>query len=383
MRRLIRILYKRILKPILFLFPADYVHVYFLKLGNFIGRYSLLKNIVGYTFNYKNNILSQKILGIHFPNPIGLAAGFDYDADLPNVLGRVGFGYDTVGTVTNLYYGGNTFPMLDRLPKSRSLLVNKGFKSNGIDKVLKKINKIKKEIPLGISLGVTNKKYSSEEEMLEDIYNNFLKANREDKFDYFEINISCPNLIHLPDNFEKFDTPNGLRHLLDKLEKVNLSRPAFIKMHSEKSVEETIALCEIAREYDYVSGFIFSNLVKDRANIYLDKSELDKFQNHKGNFSGKPVAELSNNLISEVYKKYKNVKKENGEQRFIIIGCGGIFEAEDVYEKLKRGASLVQMITGMIYEGPSQISIINRDLARMLKRDGFKNINEVVGSYYK
>lgn len=383
MKKFIKILYKNILKPILFLFSADSVHKLFLKLGFFLGRFNFFKFIIRKIFNYKNKSLEQNVLGIDFKNPIGLAAGFDYDADLPNILGDVGFGFETIGTVTHDFYAGNKFPMLDRLPKSKSLLVNKGFKSNGIDKVLNKIKKSKKSLTLGISIGTTNKKYESEEEMVENFYDAFKKALSEKSFHYFEINISCPNLIHLPENFEKFDTVNGFTRLLQKISTLNISKPVFIKMHCEKSVQETLNLCEVAKNYNFISGFVFSNLVKDRNNLKLDRYELEKFKYFKGNFSGKPTQDLADNLLSEVYKKYKDEKREDGSDRFILIGCGGIFDTKDVYEKIKRGASLVQMITGMIYEGPSQISIINKELVELLKKDGYKNISLAIGSYYK
>ena len=377
MRKIIKFIYKKIIKPVLFLIPADYVHVFFLKSGRFFGKYFLTKKITNLIFAYKNKSLEQNILGIDFKNPIGLAAGFDYDADLPGILNDVGFGFQTIGTVTNLYYQGNAFPMLGRLPKSKSLLVNKGFKSNGIDYVLKKISKRKKDFPVGISLGTTNKKYEKEEDMINDFYSSILKAEKENYFDYFEINISCPNLINLPENFVKFDTKEGLKNLLDKLSEIKLSRPAFIKMYCEKTVEETLALCEVAENYNFISGFIFSNLVKDRNNKYLNRGEIEKLKNYKGNFSGKPTEELANNLISAVYKKYQDTN------RFIIIGCGGVFEAKDAYEKIKRGATLIQMITGMIYEGPSQIGLINKDLVKLIKKDGYQNIYEVIGIYNK
>jgi dihydroorotate dehydrogenase subfamily 2 len=373
----IKLVYKKIIKPILFLFSADSVHVFFLKTGNFLGKYSFTRSLTKSIFSYKNKILSQKILNINFDNPIGLAAGFDYNADLLNILPGVGFGFETIGTVTNLKYEGNPFPMLGRLPKSKSLLVNKGFKSNGIDFVLRKIGKRKKYFPLGISLGTTNKKYEKEEEMISDFHSSLSKAVAENYFDYFEINISCPNLVHLPESFVKFDTPIGLKNLLDKLSTININKPAFIKMYSEKSIQDTLSLCQVAENYNFISGFIFSNLVKDRNNEKLDRREIEKLKNQKGNFSGKPTEELANNLISEVYKKYKDTN------RFIIIGCGGIFGGKDAYEKIKRGASLLQMITGMIYEGPSQIGIINNELVDLLKKDGHKNISQAVGSYYK
>lgn len=379
---MISFIYKKIIKPILFLFPADDVHASFLKIGNFFGKFSIFRWKMRLFLSYKNKILNQKFLGNLFENPVGLAAGFDYDADLINILPSVGFGYHTIGTITNLPYEGNARPMLGRLPKSKSLLVNKGFKNEGINKVLEKVKEVASSatlreggnrIPLGISIGSTNKGYTNIEEMADDILFSFQKVIEENYFDYYELNISCPNLINSENITNKFDTPEGLHLLLSKLEKLSISRPVFIKMYLEKSEEETLALVEVAEKYLFVSGLIFSNLVKDRSNPEFDKTEIEKAG--KGNFSGKPTEKITNNLISAVYKKYGH--------RFIIIGCGGIFTGSDAYEKIKRGATLVQLITGMIYEGPSVIGKINKDLAKLLKKDGYKNVIEAVGAYYK
>lgn len=364
-------IYRKIIKPILFCFPADNVHTFFLKMGRFLGEKSFFRKLTKKIFRYKNDILNQNVLGIKFKNPVGLAAGFDYDADLINILPSVGFGFHTMGTITKLPYAGNPTPMLGRLPKSRSLLVNKGFKNRGIDAVLKKVKKSGK-IPLGISIGATNKLFKNTDEMSDDIVYSFQKILEKDCFDYFELNISCPNLINTENLKDKFDEPIGLGLLLNKLSFLKINKPLFIKMYLEKSEGETLTLCEEALKYKFVSGFIFSNLAKDRTNPLFDKKEIEN--TGKGNFSGKPTEVLSNNLISIIYKKYKD--------RFIIIGCGGIFTAGDAYEKIKRGASLVQMITGMIYEGPSVIGGINKDLAKLLKKDGYKNISEAVGKYH-
>jgi len=384
-------IYRKIIKPILFKFPADDVHSYFLKVGRKLGKNKFSKWFLGNIFAYKSSILGQEKLGIVFKNPVGLAAGFDYDADLINILPSIGFGFNTIGTVTHLPYEGNPRPMLGRLPKSKSLLVNKGFKSRGIDLVLKKVSKSRKKFsqlsdvkhptsytwenknPLGISIGSTNKVYKSLDEMAEDIILAFKKVVEVDYFDYYEINISCPNLINASCFTNTFDNPEGLDMLLTKLSVFNFSHPVFIKMHLEEGVEESLALVEIASHYKWISGLIFSNLAKDRSNPAFDKSEISKAG--KGNFSGKPTEKHSNELLSEVYKKYGN--------RFLLVGCGGVFTGSDAYEKIKRGATLVQMITGMIYQGPGQIGIINKELAYLLKKDGYKNISEAIGAYYK
>lgn len=219
---MIRFIYKKIIKPTLFLFPADDVHTSFLKIGNFLGKFSVFRWKMKLFLSYKNKILNQKVLGILFENPIGLAAGFDYDADLINILPSIGFGYHTIGTITNLPYEGNARPMLGRLPKSKSLLVNKGFKNRGIDRVLGKVKASfakastsrGKRIPLGISIGSTNKGYTNIEEMADDIISSFQKVIKENYFDYYELNISCPNLINSENITNKFDTPEGLHLLL-------------------------------------------------------------------------------------------------------------------------------------------------------------------------
>ncbi len=369
---MIGIIYRKIVKPILFLFPADKVHTHFLRVGNFIGRFQIKRWSLEKILAYKNPILKQQVVGLSFKNPIGLAAGFDYDADLINILPSVGFGFNTIGTVTHLSYQGNPSPMLGRLPKSKSLLVNKGFKSKGIISVLEKVSHSKKNIPLGISIGSTNKAYDNIDEMANDIVSSFMEVIKVNYFDYYEINISCPNLIN--SSFKNtFDTQEGLSLLLDKLSVFDFSLPVFIKMHVEKSIQETLGLVKVASNYNWISGLIFSNLVKDRSNKAFDKKEIENAG--RGNFSGKPTEKQSNILLSEVYKRYQN--------RFILIGCGGVFDGKDAYEKIKRGATLVQMITGMVYQGPQQIGIINKELVELLKKDGYKNISEAVGSYFK
>jgi dihydroorotate dehydrogenase subfamily 2 len=371
---MIGFIYKKIIKPILFKFPADDVHTFFLNRGRLLGSIKFTRNLLGRILPYKDSVLKTKVSGIQFENPVGLAAGFDYDADLMDILPSIGFGFHTVGTVTYLPYAGNPRPMLGRLPKSKSLLVNKGFKSMGMDSVLNKIGfKRKNGIPLGLSIGSTNQTYKRIEDMAEDVYVSFDKALKVDYFDYFELNISCPNLINVENLKEKFDDPVGFAILLNKLSYLSINKPLFIKMHAEKSVEETLALLSVAEKYKWITGVIMSNLVKDRSNKYLDKEEVKNAG--RGNFSGKPTEELSNNLISEVYKKYKD--------RFIVIGTGGIFSGAQAYEKIKRGANLVQLVTGMIYEGPSVIGKINKELAELLRKDGYKSVSEAVGKYHK
>ena len=208
--------YRYFLKPILFKFQADNVHQWFLSIGEWCGSWALLRWLTRAVFAYENFRLWQEVAGITFKNPVGLAAGFDYDARLINILPCVGFGFQSVGTVTDRPYGGNPVPLLGRLPRSRSLLVNKGFKNAGMDHVLKHMSH-QKNGPVGISIGCTNRQYADFDELVDDTASGFKKANQDPFFDYFELNISCPNLININTFEERPDEPEGLLKILIKL----------------------------------------------------------------------------------------------------------------------------------------------------------------------
>lgn len=362
--------YKYLLKPVLFLMSADFVHDRFLMIGEFLGSNEISKSFMKRLFGYENKGLEQKLAGISFKNPIGLAAGFDYNANLTQILPSVGFGFMTVGTVTNMAYEGNPMPRLGRLPKSKSLLVNKGFKSEGAKSVIKRLKSKKFDVPLGISIGRTNSaKLKNLEESIEDIVSAFKKFEETDiQNSYYEMNISCPNIIHSSEKIT-FYTPKNLEKLLRALDKLKLKKPVFIKMPITESDADVIKMMNVIVKHE-IAGVIFGNLEKDRKNKVFEKDEIKNAS--MGNFSGRPCWNRSNELISLVGKKY-------GE-KIIIIGCGGVMSAEDAYEKIRRGASLVQMITGMVYEGPSVISKINLGLVELLERDGYKNISKAVGT---
>lgn len=362
----IAFLYQYLLKPIFFLFDPEFVHNRIVANGEFLGRYETAKKIMASVFRVRNPVLTQKIAGINFEVPIGLAAGFDYEARLTQILPSVGFGFETVGTITNLPYEGNPKPMLGRLPKSRSLMVNKGFKNLGANETISKISNLIFKIPIGISIGRTNsRKLMTQKESVQDVVSAFEKfENSEVQNSYYELNISCPNLY----GDISFYHPNNLKELLTAVEKLHIKKPIFIKMPIEKTDAEVLKMLEVIFAFT-IQGLIFGNLQKNRKDPSLVPHEVRKFK--VGNFSGKPTEQRSNQLIKLAYKNYK--------KRFTIIGCGGIFSGEDAYKKIKLGASLVQLITGMIFQGPQLIAQINLDLIKLLKRDGFNNVSEAVG----
>ncbi|MFH1425131.1 MAG: quinone-dependent dihydroorotate dehydrogenase [archaeon] len=354
-------------KKILFLQDPEKVHDKFTNLGEKLGKSKFKKGTISKLFNYQNKKLEKKILGITLKNPIGLAAGFDYEGKLTQILPSVGFGFHTIGSVTYRSYEGNPKPRLARLIKSKSILVNKGLKNTGSKNIISNLKNLNFEIPLGISIAKTNCKTTSTDKAGIKDYIQSLKLWESSKLgSYYEINISCPNVF----GGEPFTTPKKLDFLLREIDKLKIKKPIFLKMPIDLTEKQTNALCEVALKHN-IHGLIFGNLTKNRNNPHIQEKDLNKISSLKGNLSGLPTKELSNKLIKFAYKKYKD--------KFIIIGCGGVFSAKDAYEKIKLGASLIQLITGIIYQGPQLIGEINQGLISLLEKDGYKNISEAVG----
>ena len=362
------VIYKNIIKKILFQIEPETIHNAMVNLGGQFGKSKSIQNFFSSQFKIEDESLKQNIAGIEFANPIGLAAGFDYEARLTQILPSIGFGFETLGTITNLASEGNLKPRLGRLPKSKSLMVNKGFRNLGAIKTSEKLTGLSFEIPVGISIGKSNvPECDSQAKSLQDIINTFMifeKSNT--KHAYYELNISCPNL----QGNVSFYPLGNLKELLAEVDKLHIKKPIFVKMPLEKTDYEVIKILDTISKY-CPKGVILSNLSKNRKSRLLRPEEVGKFPGNAGSFSGKPTYELSNELIKLSYKTFKD--------RFAIIGCGGVFSAKDAYEKITLGASLIQLITGMIFEGPQIASQINSGLIELLKKDGVGHISEAVG----
>ena len=359
--KILEFFYKLIFKNIFFLFDAESVHDFIIKFGKLLGSNPISKFKTKLLFNYENEILEQSVLGINFKNPVGLAAGFDKNGYLIDILPNVGFGFVEIGSITGEKCEGNEKPRLWRLKKSRALVVNYGLTNEGSERISERLKNKKCNIPLGISIAKTNSKECAD--TIKGI-KDYVKATK--KFsnigDYFTINISCPNAF----GGQPFHEKSKLDFLLNEIDKIETKKPIFLKISGDLSFKEIDDIISVSNKHK-VNGFILINLTKKRDN----KKILDKDIPEKGGISGKVEEDLSNKIIEYVYKKTKG--------RYVIIGVGGIFSAEDAYIKIKLGASLVQLITGMVYEGPQLISEINYGLVKLLKKDGFKNISEAVG----
>jgi dihydroorotate dehydrogenase subfamily 2 len=356
--------YKHVAKPFFFRQDPEKVHDRMTAVGEFLGRCSISKAITSRLFKYEDSSLEQTIRGIHFSNPIGLAAGFDKNAQLMDILPSVGFGFEEIGSITGELCEGNPKPRLWRLPESKGLVVNYGLKNDGCEAIALRLSNKKFDFPIGTSIAKTNSPATVSVEAgiadYEKAFRAFASIGQ-----YFTINVSCPNAY----GGEPFTDPSRLELLLARLDVIRTEKPIFLKLPVDLTTTELDALVAVADRH-HVHGIILSNLTKNRTRYEIKSEEIAGIS--KGGISGKPTFDASNALIEHLYKTTGS--------RFVIIGCGGIFSARDAYEKIKRGASLVQLITGMIFEGPQLIGEINCGLVRLMKRDGFKNIGEAVGS---
>lgn len=367
-QKIIQLSYKNLIKPVIFMMDPENVHDYAIILGKFFGNYSITRKLTSICFEYKNPILKQNIFGIKFENPVGLAAGFDKNAEMTRIARHLNFGFTEVGSITGEPCEGNPRPRLWRLIKSKGIIVWYGLKNDGVEKIYRRLKNLSFSVPLGISVARTNsKEVIGLEKEIPDYIKTLRIFSAGGLGDYFVINISCPNTC----GGAEFHNPDNLEKLLKEVSTLKIAKPIFIKMQPDLPKETIYKIIELARVYG-IRGFISSNLAKKRENLKVsDLKELENIDPGYGGVSGKPMEHMSNDLIKYLYQKTR------GE--FVIIGCGGVFSAEDAYKKIRLGASLVQIITGMIFEGPQLISQINYGLVELLKRDRFKNISEAVG----
>jgi dihydroorotate dehydrogenase len=355
------LLYKIIFKPIAFQMDPEFVHDYILFFGKWLGKSAIGKKLTFKLFNFQSSKLEQKILGINFNNPIGLSAGFDKNAELLDILPSVGFGFAEVGSITGEACAGNPKKRLWRLPNSRSLVVNYGLKNDGAEVISKRLTGKQFVFPVGINVAKTNNHETVDRQKgIQD----YVKAYRlfANVGDYTTINISCPNTF----GGQPFTDPESLELLLTTIDAIPSTKPVFIKFSPDMGMETVDALLEVISRHK-VHGLVCTNLTKKRDNPNI----LDNNIPGVGGLSGKVVEELSNQLIAYVYKKTQG--------KYVIVGCGGVFTAEDAYKKIRLGASLIQLITGMVFLGPQVIGEINLGLVKLLEQDGFNNISQAIG----
>jgi dihydroorotate dehydrogenase len=306
-----------------------------------------------------------KRFGIDFPNPLGIAAGFDKNGVVVNQLARLGFGFVEVGTVTFEPQAGNSKPRLFRLPYDKALINRLGFNNDGAARVAERLSKISKQCIVGVNIG-RNKAVNNE-----DAVQNYLKTFETvyPVADYIAVNVSSPNTP----NLRKLQTSENLETLINALQVRNAelgSKPLLVKIAPDLDEAEIESIIDVCIRLN-VSGIIATNTTVTRDN--LKTRSPDRFG--EGGLSGRPLSKISNQVIEQIYR-YSN-------GNLPIIGVGGVFSAEDAFEKFARGASLVQAYTGFIYGGPSFPATVVRGLAKLVKAKGFLSLDELAGSAVK
>ena len=312
-------------------------------------------------FKQENNeLLKTNIFGKNITNLIGMAAGFDKDAEVYNSLFKLGYGFVEVGTVTPLKQYGNPKPRMFRLEEDKALINRLGFNSSGAESVCSRIkNNLPKSL-LGINIG-PNKDTSNR-------INDYLIGLRTfyNLADYLTINISSPNT----ENLRSFHNQQELENLIsaiDKEKKVLKTKiPTTIKISPDISGNQIDQIAEVFLNYN-IPAIIISNTTENNRDSLVNSN---KYQ--KGGLSGKPLEEKSNLLIKKFYKIFQGKIK--------IIGVGGVDSGKSVYEKLLCGANLIQLYTGMVYEGPNIVNKIIEELNGILKKEGISDLNTIIGS---
>ena len=341
-----------ILRPLIFKFSPEVAHSLAIK--------ALKLNNIPYSKPKDNHILETTFCEKKLSSPIGVAAGFDKNAEVYNPLFNLGFGFVEVGTITPKPQFGNPKPRVFRLEEDEALINRLGFNNSGSEQISKRIKENNKKGFLGINIG-PNKDSTNR---IDDYLICFRKFYN--LADYITINISSPNTENLRD----FHNQDELNSLIDKLKnekkELNSNIPLAIKVSPDLNDDQINEVSKIIMEQEIGIIIVSNTTDKNRENL----KNINKLE--KGGLSGKPIEKISNEAISKFYKILKDKTK--------IIGVGGVSNGQDAFQKIISGATLVQLYTGMVYRGPRIASKISKELIDLLKNKGFKNVSEAIGT---
>jgi dihydroorotate dehydrogenase len=360
----------RIIRPILFRLPAESAHEFALRSLALAMQNSTVRRAAEQRFQ-RTPFGSLKRFSLTFRNPVGLAAGFDKNGTAADLLCLLGFGFIEVGTVTSDPQPGNPKPRIFRLPRDRALINRLGFNNCGAKALVKNLKQHRPDCVLGINIG------KSRSVAIEDAISDYLKTFTTvyDTADYIAVNVSSPNTPQL----RELQQPGMLADLLGALQNLNSElatksllagpKPLLLKIAPDLTENEIESIVQVALEKG-VAGIIATNTTVSREGLQTFCPSIDA--SGDGGLSGAPLRDRSNKVIALVYRL------TNGS--IPIVGVGGIFTAQDAWQKICAGASLVQLYTGFIYEGPGIARDINEGLRRIVSEKGFVSLDEAVGS---
>ena len=338
-------MYKLIVRPLLFCFEAEKIHYFSLNFLKLILIIYPIRKIVNKIYRSDDKKLERELFGIRFPNPVGLAAGFDKNGKYIKELSSFGFGFIEIGTITPKPQPGNPKKRLFRLIEDQAIINRMGINNDGNQLCIERLKKVNKNIVIGGNIGKNTT--TNNEDAVKDFLDNFKILH--DYVNYFVINVSCPNVNH----FKELQDRAFLEELLPLLHQFNedkgVKKPILLKIApdlNESQLDETIEIVNALK----IDGIVATNTTTKRDNLKVSTKELEAIGN--GGLSGLPLKDKSTMVIKYI--------SEKSNKSIPIIGVGGIMTAEDAVEKINAGASLVQIYTGFIYSGPSLIKKINR-----------------------
>jgi dihydroorotate dehydrogenase len=339
--------YRLILRPIFFLFDPEKIHHFVFGAIRFFMNVPGLKNIVSSMYVVNDKRLERKVFGLTFSNPVGLAAGLDKDAKLYDELGMLGFSFIEIGTLTPKAQPGNDKPRMFRLQEDSGLINRMGFNNHGVAEAVERLKKRRTNVIIGGNIG--KNKVTPNEDAVSD-YEKCFEALFP-YVDYFVVNVSSPNTPNLRELQDK----EPLTALLNRMKQLTMAKsnpkPVLLKIAPDLTDTQLDDIIEIVQRTK-IDGVVATNTTISRSGLRTDKSRVEYIG--AGGLSGKPLTKRSTEVI-----RYLHAKSGGS---FPIIGVGGIHTAEDAIEKLNAGATLVQLYTGFVYEGPALIKRINKAL---------------------
>lgn len=342
-------MYKLLIKPIFFLFDPETIHHFVFGMLKFVNKIPGVSALIRSMYLVEDKRLERELFGLKFKNPVGLGAGFDKDAKLIDELANLGFGFIEIGTITPLAQSGNDLPRLFRLPADEALINRMGFNNGGMDAAVERLKNRKSDILVGGNIG--KNKLTPNENATDDYVKSYNALY--DYVDYFTVNVSSPNTPNLRALQEK----EPLKQLLQTLKDINAlkvkPKPILLKIAPDLTNEQLDDIVEIVQETK-IDGVIATNTTISRENLKTSKATIEAIG--MGGLSGKPVRTRSTEVIKYLADK--------SNKSFPIIGVGGIHSAADAIEKINAGASLIQIYSGFIYEGPALIKEINKALLK-------------------
>jgi len=355
-------LYKAAVRPLLFRLSADKAHDLTLDLASFASNRSWITKTVEQIYSRNYPELSQKIWGLTFRNPVGVAAGFDKNGHTTHLTEALGFGFLEIGSITANASTGNPLPRSWRLPKDQSLINRLGLNNDGAKTIIKRLKQNRPDFPVGINIAKTHNPAISGQAALDDY--KFSLDLAKPVADYITLNISCPNT----EEGKTFEDPDLLRQLLMHLEigKDASDPPVLIKFSVDLNRDKLSELLDVTESFA-VSGYVATNTSSSREKLKTPPESIKRIG--RGGLSGRAIADRSTQVIARISEMTKGEKT--------IMGVGGIFTAADAIEKIKAGADLVQVYTGMVYEGPSIAKNINSEIAAYLREHGLDNVYQI------